>query len=107
MSKPNEISFKDITNDEFCDLINKLVPIDLRNNSDLIDRVSAKYKMVDKTEIAIVILAFFKALRSSLCLNKTITIANLFSNCRIAVQNKFAQVAVKIYLSTADSIRKI
>lgn len=99
-------SFNNMTNEEFAKMLDDCLPIDLRHNKDLIDRVINKYSQVDKIKVSIIILALFKAMRRNLMFNKTLTFSHLFSGCRIAIKRIYTNPSLKINLTTSDKIKK-
>jgi|SRR5579859_87312 len=72
--------FKNLTHQEVVDFFNENKPITLKYNLDLVDRVHAKYPLVSKKEIGIVIRASFQSFRDLLFLGKMLFFRDLFYN---------------------------
>jgi hypothetical protein len=85
------------------------IPISLVRIQHIIDRVHNRYPLVDKSDIVIVIKAFFETLRSALFVGDTIAIANMFSKMHLyhfsRIQNNRFSRVVKIKLTTSRKLK--
>ena len=73
MKKPNIITpffFKEHTHQEVVDDLNDQYPISLKHNEDLINRVHARYPLLDKFEVGVIVKAVFASFRDLLVLGK-------------------------------------
>src|SRR5271166_3226504 len=82
-SKP--LIFKDQTNQQMVDQLNSDCPISLKYNIDLVNRVHARYPLLEKSEVGIIIKAIFGSFRDLLVLGKVLNFNNIFFNMRILV----------------------
>ncbi len=60
--------FKNMTHQEFVDLMNECLPIKLVQFQDLIDRIHARYPLIAKFHIATIVYHTFRAIRNLLLL---------------------------------------
>lgn len=104
--KVNPFSFKDKTHKEFLELINKEIPIDLRYNEDLVNRVHEKYPLISKAEVAVIIKGVFESIRDLLILGDVINFHNFVYNLRIhcSMKKNFSK-SIKIKLTTSPKLR--
>lgn len=108
--KAENFRYKNKTHREVYEIINKKLPISLKNNEDLINRVHERYPILSKTEISIVVKAIFSALRELLILGKIVNIRTILAYMRLSFnkavfKKKKTQVSVKIKLHTPDELR--
>lgn len=64
-----------IDNDKFIEILNSKYPISLKENKDLIDRISNKYPYITKTKISLIVKECFYLIRELLFLNKKLYFA--------------------------------
>jgi hypothetical protein len=86
MKKPKRVkpfSFKDMSHQQMVDLVNNENPIKLKYNEDLINRVYARYPLIDKSQISIIVKAIFQSFRDLLVLGKVLNFNNLFFDAKI------------------------
>ncbi len=86
MKKPKVVRpfyFKDLDHSQMVNLINEDLPIGLRQNEDLISRVHARYQLIDKTQVSIIIKAIFQSFRDLLVLGKVLNFNNLFFDTKL------------------------
>lgn len=86
MKKPKTVipfSFKEKTNQQMVDYLNDNYPISLKHNEDLVNRVHARYPMLDKSEVGIIIKAVFASFRDLLILGKVLNFNNLFFDTKL------------------------
>jgi len=70
-------------NQMIVDYLNNNYPISIKYNEDLVNKVHARYPLLDKSEIGIVVKAIFSTLRDLLIRGETLNINNLFVNARL------------------------
>ena len=86
MKKPKvvkQFSFKGISNQDMVDLVNSSLPVNLKYNEDLVNRVNARYTVIDKTKVAIIIKAVFQSFRDLLILGKVLNFNKLFFDMKL------------------------
>lgn len=86
MKKPKTVkpfSFVDLTHQQMVDLVNKENPISLKYNEDLIDRIHARYPLISKTQVSIVVKSIFQSIRDLLVLGKVLNFNNLFFDTKL------------------------
>lgn len=75
--------FKNKSHEEVANFIDKIMPISLVYNKDLIERIHARYPIRSKAEIAYVVKGVFQAMRHLLILGKVIHFMRYLINFRI------------------------
>ena len=86
MKKPKTIKpffFKDKSHQQVIDELNKSLPIRLKYNEDLINKVHARYPLINKTEISIIITNIFQSFRDLLFSGNILNFHNLFFNVKL------------------------
>jgi hypothetical protein len=76
-------TFKDQTHQQMVDQLNNDYPISLKHNEDLVNRVHARYPLLDKSEVGIIIKAVFASFRDLLVLGKILNFNNLFFDTKL------------------------
>lgn len=79
--KGHQPIFKDLTDQEAYDQLNKQYPIKLKYQEDLIDRIYSRYPYLNKVEIAIIVKTTFEGMRYFLLIGKNLhfkKISNIF-----------------------------
>jgi hypothetical protein len=74
--------FKDLSHQDMIDLLNTDLPVNIKYNEDLVNRVHARYPLLDKVKVSIIIKAVFQSLRDLLVLGKILNFNNLFFNTK-------------------------
>lgn len=91
--------------------MNKEYPVSLRYNEDLVNRVHARYPLVDKTQVSIVVKAIFQSFRDLLILGKVLNFNNLFFDTKLHFfdhrRNGHILPSLKVKISTPPPLRKI
>lgn len=102
--------FTNKTNEETYNYINKELPISLKYNLDLVNRVYDKYPYLSKTQISIIIKLIFESIRELMILGKIINFNNLFFDTKLHffAYRKFGSIlpALKVKISTPPPMRK-
>ena len=76
-------SFKNKTHQEVVDYFNDEYPISIKHNEDLINRIYARYPLISKAEIAMIVKATFSSFRDLLILGKVLNFNKLFFNTKL------------------------
>ena len=102
--------FKDQTNQQMVDQLNAERPISLKYNIDLVNRVHARYPLLEKSEVAIIIKAVFVSLRDLLVLGKILNFNNLFFDTKFYFysyrKNKVHLPSLKVKITTPPPVRR-
>jgi hypothetical protein len=113
MKKPKmvrEYYFKDLSNKQVVDMVNKELPINLKYNENLVDRVHARYPLLDKTQISIIVKAIFQSFRDLLILGKVLNFNNLFFDTKLHFfdhrRDGHILPSLKVKISTPPPLRK-
>jgi hypothetical protein len=103
-------SFKDMTNQQMVDSLNENYPISLKNNEDLVSRVHARYPLLDKSEVGIIIKAVFSSFRDLLVLGKVLNFNTLFFDTKLHFfeHRRDGRIlpSLKVRMSTPPKLRK-
>lgn len=86
MKKPKRVKpfkFRELSHQEMVDLLNTEHPISLKHNEELVNRVYARYPLVDKSQVAIVVRSIFQSFRDLLVLGKVLNFNNLFFDTKL------------------------
>ena len=113
MKKPKIVkpfSFRENSHQQMVNLINHDLPIDIRYNEELVDRVHARYPLMDKTQTSIIIKAIFRSLRDLLILGKVLNFNNLFFDTKLLAfrYRKGSAIfpSLKVKITTPPPLRK-
>jgi nucleoid DNA-binding protein len=87
-NKAVDIFFKNMTTNEFMDILDEKYPVNLKYLEDLVERVWYKYPLVSKADIAIVVNGFFGALRYALISNKVIVCDKLLYFTKLRLRKR-------------------
>lgn len=102
--------FNDHTHQEVVDLLNKEHPVTLRYNEDLVNRIHAKYPLITKTEVSIIVKSIFQSFRDFMVLGKVLNFNNLFFNTKLHFfdyrKNGRILPSLKVRISTPPPLRK-
>jgi hypothetical protein len=103
--------FDQLEHQEVIDLLNQQNPINLKYNLDLVDRVQARYPLLDKSQVSLIIRAIFQSWREFLLLGKTINFFSFFFKCRLfpikCHRNGVIETRIKVKISTPPPLKKI
>lgn len=113
MKKPKIVKpffFKDITHQQMVDVLNVDLPISLKYNEDLINRIHERYPLIEKHQISIIVKWIFQSLRDFLVLGKVLNFNNLFFDAKLLMfshlRNGVTFPAVKVQISTPPPMRQ-
>jgi hypothetical protein len=114
MKKPKLVKpffFKQLDHQQVVDLINKEIPVNIKYNEDLVDRVYARYPLIDKTQVSIIVKAVFQSLRDLLVLGKVINFNNFFFDTKLFFfdYHRDGRIlpSLKVKISTPPPLRKL
>lgn len=102
-------NFTNMSNQEVVDHINEEYPVDLRFNEDLVNRIYARYSVIDKSKIAIIVKAVFQSFRELLILGKVLNFNGLFFDTKFHFfdyrKNGHILPSLKVKISTPPPLR--
>lgn len=112
MKKQKQVApfaYKDLTNKQVVDIINIDLPISLRYNEDLINRIHARYSVIDKAQISIIVKAVFSSIREFLMLGFVQNYNKLFFDTKLLFfthqRNGDIFPAVKVEMTTPPKLK--
>jgi hypothetical protein len=113
MKKPKIVKpffFRDISHQDMVDILNRENPINLRHNEDLIKRIHARYPLISKQEISVIVMAIFQSFRDLMVLGKVLNFNNLFFDTKFLffsyISGGKISPSLKIRISTPPPLRK-
>ena len=113
MKKPKYVKkffFKDMSHIDMIDFLNQELPINIKNNEDLINRVHSRYPLIDKIQISIIVKSVFQSIRDLLILGKVLNFNNLFFDTKLHFfdhrRNGHILPSLKVKITTPPSLRK-
>lgn len=102
--------FQDMTHQQVVDELNSTIPVNLKYNEDLVDRVHKRYPFLDKTQVALIIRAVFQSFRDMLVLGKILNFNKLFFDTKLFVfdhwKNGHIFPSLKVKISTPPTMVK-
>jgi len=103
-------SFNGRSHQDMVDLLNKELPINLRYNEAMINRIHNKYPLISKTEISIIVRAVFQSFRDLLVLGNVLNFNGLFFDTKLFFFQRFRKgrivPSMKVKLTTPPKLRK-
>lgn len=112
MKKPKIVKpfyFKDLSHSQMADSLNESHPINLKYNEDLAERVYARYPLLERSEVSIIIKAIFQSFRDLLVLGKVLNFNNLFFDAKLHFfdyrKNGHILPSLKVKISTPPPMR--
>lgn len=113
MKKPKHVKpfyFKDKTHQQVLDEVNRDLPISLKYNSDLINRIHDKNPLIEKSDISKIVIAVFQSMRDLMVLGKVLNFNNLFFDTKLHFfsheRSGHILPALKAKISTPPPLRK-
>lgn len=104
-----QINYKDLTIQEFIELVNKSLQIKLSDKYDLISGIHDHYPVVSKKDISLIVKAFFDVMRESLLAGEVINFNKTFSKMMLLVYKHHRDnkdyVSVKVKVSTPEGVK--
>jgi hypothetical protein len=102
-------SFKEKTKQQMVDYLNDRYPISIKHNEDLVNRVHARYPLLNRSEVAIVIRTIFVSIRDLLVLGNILNFNGLFFDAKLHFfpqrVNGQTYPALKVHVSTPPPLR--
>jgi len=86
MKKPKKVKpfyFKDLSHQEMVNLINEDIPVNLKYNEELVNRIYARYPLIEKSQVSLIVKAIFQSMRDLLILGKVLNFNNLFFDAKL------------------------
>ena len=83
MSKSNNYHFRNKTNQQVVDELNIEIPINLKYNENLVNRIHARYPVIDKSEVGIIVKSVFQSIRDLWILGNVLNFNNLFLHAKL------------------------
>jgi len=106
-----EYVFKEMSHSEMMEFLNETLPISLKNNAELIDRIHSRYPLLDKSQISFVVRAVFQSIRDLLVLGKVLNFNNLFFDTKLHFfdhrKNGHILPALKVKIATPPPLRDV
>lgn len=103
--------FKDMTHQQMVDKLNVDYPVNLRHNEDLVNRVHARYPILDKTSVSVIIISVFQSIRDLMILGKILNFNKLFFDAKLHFfdyrKNGHILPSLKVKISTPPNLRKL
>jgi hypothetical protein len=103
--------FTDLDHQQVVDLVNYERPVNIKYNEDLVDRVYARYPLINKTQVSIIVKAVFQSLRDLLILGKVINFNNFFFDTKLLTfaHRRGGRIlpSLKVQISTPPPLRKL
>lgn len=98
------------THQEVVDQLNTDLPINIKYNEDLVNRVYERYPFIDKAEISLIIKATFQSFRDLLVLGKILNFNKLFFDTKLFIfdyrKNGRIFASLKTKISTPPTMLK-
>lgn len=110
MNKIKDIYFKDLEKSQMVDLLNDQLPIKVKINLELINRIQKRCPHIDKVEIGLIVKTTFQSIRELLVLGKTINVKSLFNNLHFYfyphLRKNKTLIRMKVKVSTPPNLKK-
>lgn len=104
-----QIEYKDLTIEEFTQLVNKSLQIKLSDRGELISGIHDRYPEVSLKDTSLIVKAFFDVIRESLVSGEIINFNKTFSNMKLTVykhrRDNKDYVSIKVKISTPVGIK--
>lgn len=102
--------FKGMDHQEVVNLLNVEYPVNIKYNEDLVNRVHARYPLIDKTQVSIIIKGIFQSFRELLILGKILNFNNLLFDCKLHFFDHWRDgrilPSLKVKISTPPPLRQ-
>lgn len=106
----NPFYFRDQSHQQVVDILNKELPISIKNNQDLVERVHQRYPLINKSEVAVIIKAVFSSFRDLLIMGKILNFNNLFFDTKLLFfkyrHGGHILPSLKVHITTPPPLRK-
>ena len=114
MKKPKRVkpfNFNNLSHQQMVDLLNVELPVNIKYNEDLVNRVYARYPLIDKSSVSLIIKSVFQSFRDLLVLGKVLNFNNLFFDTKLHFfdyrKNGHILPSLKVKISTPPPLRKL
>ncbi len=103
--------FDQLSSEDLIKLVNSELPINIKHLAIIVDKIYAKYPLIDKTEISIIVRAVFESIREFLILGYIINFNKYFFDMKFhffefaAKAKKYTSLKVKV--TTPPHVRKL
>lgn len=98
--------YENMTHSQFVDMIDREFPISLKYNANLINRIQARYPILTKSQIAIIVKALFLAIRRIILMGDYLTIYGLVIQLHMFLYYWKDLLCVKMRYITDHILRK-
>jgi hypothetical protein len=103
--------FKEASHEEVSNLIDNELPINLKYNEDLINRIHQRYPIISKSEIAFIVKTIFQSFRELLILGDIINFHNVFFNTKLYFysrkKNGYIIPNIRVKITTPPNIKRL
>ena len=103
--------FKDLSHQEVVDYLNVELPVNIKYNADLVNRIHARYPLLPKSSIAVIVTSVFQAFRELMVLGKILNFHNLFFDTKLHFfdyrKNGRILPSLKVKISTPPKLRNL
>jgi len=103
--------FKDMTHQQMVSKLNEDCPINLRYNEELVNRVHARYPILDKVSVSIIVTSVFQSIRDLMVMGKILNFNKLFFDTKLHFfdYRKGGHIlpSLKVKISTPPNLRKL
>lgn len=103
-------SFIDLSHEDMMNKLNEENPINIKYNENLVNRVSARYPLINKSEVSLIIKAVFQSMRDLLILGRVLNFNNLLFDMKLKFfdyrKNGHILPALRVKVSTPPPLRK-
>lgn len=114
MRKPKTVkyySFKDMSKQDMANTVNSDLPISLRKNEDLINRIHARYPLIDKSQISLIVKTVFHSFRELMVLGKVLSFHSVFFDTKLHFYLReikgVIKPSLKVKIATPPPLKKI
>lgn len=101
--------FKDLTHQQMVELLDHERPLNIKYNEDLVNRVYARYPLIPKSEVSLIVKTIFRSIRELMVLGKVLNFNNLFFDTKLHFfdycKNGHILPSLKVKISTPPPLR--
>jgi len=107
----NNYKFKNMSYSDMVMFLNKELPINIKYNEELINRIHCKYPILSKSQISMIVKLVFQSIRDFLVLGKILNFNKLFFDTKLHFfdYRRKGRIlkALKVKISTPPPIRNL
>ena len=100
-----DFSYKDLSHEDVVKIINSELPIKLKYNEDLIDRISEKYPLLTKTQIAVIVVKTFETIREIFIRSDILNLSNFMCHSRFKFLKNKDKLTLKLFSLTPKNLK--